>query len=140
MNNKVKENTLVKRISPAGTELVGRVRWVNEKGEAGITYIEPDSYKGSAQVVDVEELEVIQNDMEGDLKDVPTKDLISAIKRLRGMRAPKKPATRKAYTKKASAKSKLDALLAGGGEELDGLIAKAIKEIKEEGGDKKDGD
>ena len=133
MNNEVKENTLVKRISPAGTELVGRVRWVNEKGEAGITYIEPESYKGSAQVVDVEELEVIQNDIEGDLKDVPTKDLISAIKRLRGMRLPKKPATRKAYTKKTSAKSKLDAMFATGGEELDGLIAKAIKEIKEEG-------
>ncbi len=140
MNNEVKENTLVKRISPAGTELIARVRWVNDKGEAGVTYISPDSYKGSAQVVDIEELEVIQNNIEGDLKDVPTKDLIAAIKRLRGMRLPKKPTTRKAYIRKTSAKSKLDTLFAEGGNELDELIQKAIKEIKEEGGDKKGGD
>ena len=139
MNNKVKENTLVKRMSPARTECVARVRWVKD-GQAGITYNFPDSYKGSAQVVDIEELEVIQNNIEGDLKDVPTKDLIAAIKRLRGMRLPKKPTTRKAYIRKTSAKSKLDTLFAEGGNELDELIQKAIKEIKEEGGDKKDGD
>ena len=132
MNNKVKENTLVKRMSPAGTECIGRVRWVNEKGQAGITYNFPDSYKGSAQVVDVEELEVIQNNIEGDLKDVPTKDLIAAIKRLRGMRLPKKPTTRGLRTRKTSIKSKLDALFAEGGNVLDELIQKAMSEIKEE--------
>ena len=141
MNNKVKENTLVKRISPAGTECVARVRWVNEKGEAGVTYLSPDSFKGSAQVVDIEELEVIQNDIEGDLKDMSTKDLIAAVKRLRGMRLPKKLATRSPHTRKTSVKSKLDALFAEGGNVLDGLIQRAVKEIKEEeGGDKKDGD
>lgn len=36
MSNEVKENTIVKRISSAGEELIGRVRWVNEKGDAGI--------------------------------------------------------------------------------------------------------
>ena len=139
MNNEVKENTLVKRISPAGTELIARVRWVNEKGEAGVTYISPDSYKGSAQVVGVEGLEVIQEDKGKDLKDVPTEDLIAAIKRLRGMRLPKNPTTRSLRARKTSAKSKLDALLAEGGNVLDELIQKAIEEIKEEGGDKKDG-
>ena len=132
MNNKVKENTLVKRISPAGTECVARVRWVNEKGEAGVTYLSPDSYKGSAQVVDIEELEVIQNDIEGDLKDMSTKDLIAAVKRLRGMRLPKKLATRSPRIRKTSVKSKLDALFAEGGNVLDGLIQRAVKEIKEE--------
>ena len=136
----VKENDIVKRMSPAGTDLIARVRWVNEKGEAGVTYISPDSYKGSAQVVDVERLEVIQNNIEGDLKDVPTKDLIAAIKRLRGMRLPKNPTTRSPRARKTSIKSKLDALLAEGGNVLDELIQKAIEEIKEEGGDKKDGD
>lgn len=132
MNGEIKENDIVKRISPTGTECVARVRWVNDKGEAGVTYITPDSYKGSAQVVAVEELEVIQESMGKDLKDVPTTDLIAAIKRLRGMRTPKKPATRRASTRKQSVKSKLDMLFEEGGDALDGLVARAIKEIKEE--------
>lgn len=132
MNDEIKENTLVKRMSPAGTELTARVRWVNDKGEAGVTYITPDHWAGSAQVVDMEELEVIQGNMEEDLKDVPTKELIVAITRLRGARLPKKPATRKPSTRKKSVKSKLDTLFAEGGEVLDDLIAKAVKEIKEE--------
>ena len=135
MNNEVKENTLVKRISPAGTELIARVRWVKD-GQAGITYNFPDSYKGSAQVVDVEGLEVIQEDKGKDLKDVPTKDLIAAIKRLRGMRLPKNSTTRSPRARKTSIKSKLDALLAEGGNVLDELIQKAIEEIKEEKGGK----
>ena len=134
MNNEVKENTLVKRISPAGTVLTARVRWVNEKGEAGVTYITPDSYKGSAQVVDVDELEVLQGDIKEDLKDVSTKDLIAAITRLRGARVPKKPAARKASVRKKSAKTKLDKLLAEGGSELDNLVQKAVRELKEEEG------
>ncbi len=81
MNNKVKENTLVKRISPAGTECVARVRWVNEKGEVGVTYLSPDSFKGSAQVVEIEELEVIQNDIQGDTGDQHKhRDAIPAVK------------------------------------------------------------
>lgn len=132
MNNEVKENTLVRRMSPAGTPLIARVRWVNDKGEAGVTYIAPESYKDSAQVVDVDELEVIQENMGKDLKDVPTKDLVAAITRLRGMRLPKKPTARKASVRKQSAKSKLDAVLAEGGEALNELIAKAAKELKEE--------
>ena len=135
MNNEVKENTLVKRISPAGTVLTARVRWVNEKGEAGVTYITPDSYSGSAQVVDVDELEVIQEDIREDLKDVSTKDLIAAITRLRGMRMPAKLTTRKTSVGKKVRKSKLDKLLEEGGSELDALLAKAAKELKEEGGD-----
>ena len=136
MNNEVKENTLVKRISPTGTLLTARVRWVNEKGEAGVTYITPDSYKGSAQVVDVDELEVLQGDIKEDLKDVSTKDLIAAITRLRGARVPKKPTARKTFVRKKSNKTKLDKLLAEGGAELDALVQKAIRELKEEGGDK----
>lgn len=132
MNNEVKENTLVKRISPAGTELTARVRWVNEKGEAGITYITPDSYKGSAQVVDTDELKVIQGDIKEDLKDVSTKDLIAAITRLRGARMPKKLTMRKTSIRKKSAKSKLDKLFEEGGSELDALVQKAVKELKEE--------
>ena len=132
MNNQVKENTLVRRISPTGTDLVARVRWVYDKGEAGVTYLAPDSWKDSAQVVDIKELEVIQEDMGKDLQYVPTKDLIAAITRLRGMRLPKKPTTRKASVRKQSTKSKLDALLAEGGSELDELLARAKKEIKEE--------
>ena len=134
MSNEVKENTLVRRISPAGTELTARVRWVNEKGEAVVTYITPDSYKGSAQVVDVDELEVIQGDIKEDLKDVSTKDLIAAITRLRGARMPKKLTIRKASVRKKSNKSKLDKLLAEGGSELDNLVQKAVRELKEEGG------
>jgi hypothetical protein len=132
MNNTVKENTLVKRISPSGTELVARVRWVNEKGEAGVTYLSPDSWKGGAQVVDVSELEVIREDMGEDLKDVPTKDLVAAITRLRGMRLPKRVSARKTSTKRKSVKSKLDILFEAGGSELDSLVARAVKEIKEE--------
>lgn len=134
MNNEVKENTLVKRISPTGTVLTARVRWVNEKGEAGVTYITPDSYSGSAQVVDVDELEVIQEDIGGDLKDVSTKDLIAAITRLRGARVPKKPTARKTSVRKKSNESRLDKLFAEGGAELDALVQKAIRELKEEGG------
>ena len=134
MENEVKENTLVKRISPTGTVLTARVRWVNEKGEAGVTYITPDSYKGSAQVVDVDELEVLQGDIKEDLKDVSTKDLIAAITRLRGARVPKKPAARRTSVRKKSNESKLDKLLAEGGSELDNLVQKAIRELKEEAG------
>ena len=133
MNNKVKENDIVRRISPAGTDLVARVRWVNEKGEAGVTYIAPDSWKGGAQVVDIEELEVIQEGMGQDLKDVPKEDLIAAIKRLRGIRTPKGASARK--TSKRAIKSKLDVLFEEGGSKLDGLVARAIKEIKEEEGE-----
>jgi len=128
----VKENTLVKRISSNGTELTARVRWVNEKGDAGITYLTPEVYAGGGEVVNVDELEVIREDTGVDLKDVPTKDLIAAITRLRGMRLPKKTTERKTYKRKA-AKSKLDTLFETGGSELDALIAKAIQEIKEEG-------
>lgn len=132
MNNEVKENTTVKRINSAGEELIGRVRWVNEKGDAGVTYIAPDSYKGSAQVVRVEELEVIQGDIGKDLKDVPMTDLVAAITRLRSMRLPKKLATRGPSTRKQAAKSKLDVLFKEGGGALDALIQRAVKEIKEE--------
>ena len=132
MSEEVKENSLVNRISPAGTHCTARVRWVNDKGEAGVTYIAPDSYKGSAQVVDVSELTVIQSDMKEDLKDVPTEDLITAITRLRGARLPKKLAARSPSTRKKSVKSKLSLLLAEGGDALDALLARAAKEKKEE--------
>ena len=135
MNNKVKENDVVKRMSPAGTELVARVRWVNDKGEAGITYLSPEKWEGTAQVIDVDELKVVKEGM-GDLTHTSTKELIAAITRLRGMRLPKRPTARKPSARKKSAKSKLDALFAEGGEVLDELIARAAKEIREEEGDK----
>jgi len=69
-----------------------------------------------------------------DLKDVPTPDLIAAIKRLRGMRTPKGTSARK--TSKRAIKSKLDILFGEGGSKLDGLIERAVKEIREEGGNK----
>lgn len=136
MNNEIKENTLVRRFSPSGTELTARVRWVNDKGEAGVTYITPEAWQGSAQVVSVDELEILQENITGDLKDVSTSNLIKAITRLRGMRMPAKLPTRRASTGKKARKSKLDKLLAEGGSELDGLLQKAVKELKEEGGDK----
>lgn len=134
MNKEVKENDLVKRISPTGTVLTARVRWVNEKGEAGVTYITPEAWQGGAQVVNVKELEVIQGNIKEDLSDVPTKDLITAITRLRGMRMPAKLTTRKTSVGKKARKSKLDKLLEEGGAELDNLVQKAIRELKEEGG------
>ena len=134
MNNEVKENDLVKRVSPSGTVLTARVRWVNEKGEAGVTYITPEAWQGGAQVVDVKELEVIQGNIKEDLKDVSTKDLIAAITRLRGARVPKKPTARKTSVRKKSNKSKLDKLFAEGGSELDNLVQKAVRELKEEEG------
>ena len=142
MNNEVKENAIVERMSPAGTKLLARVRWVNEKGEAGVTYITPDSYAGSAQVVDVEELTLIDEEMGEVLKYTSTEELKKAITRLRGMRMPAKLATRGTSTraKKLTRKSELQSIMEKAGGELDGLIARAIKEIKEEGGDKEDGD
>jgi len=132
----VKENDIVKRVSPTGVNLVARVRWVNEKEEAGLTYLSPDSWKGSAQVVDLDELEVVKEGI-GDLKNTSTKDLIAAINRLRGARLPKKLAARKSYKrKKKTTKDKLEALFAKGGDELDALIAKAAKEIRDEKGGK----
>jgi len=133
MNNEVKENTLVSKVSPTGTYCTARVRWVNEKGDAGITFITPESHKGGAEVVSVDELTVIQGDIKEDLKDVPIEDLIAAITRLRGARLPKKLSARKPSTRKKSTKSKLDTLLAEGGSELDALIARAAKEIRDEG-------
>jgi len=130
----VKENDIVKRISPTGTDLVARVRWVNEKGEAGVTYISPEAWKGSAQVVDLDELEVVKEGI-GDLQNTSTKDLIAAINRLRGARLPKKLSPRKPYKRKKKTKEdKLNELFAEGGSELDALIARAAKEIREEGG------
>lgn len=134
MNNEIKENDVVKRISPSGTHLVARVRWVNDKGEAGITYLSPEKWEGNAQVVDIEELEVVQNGM-GDLTNTSTKELIDAITRLRGARLPKKLAARGTSTRKKAVKTKLDVLFEEGGAALDDLIQKAVKEIrKEEGG------
>ena len=132
MDNKIKENTFVSRISPTGTHCTARVRWVNEKGEAGITYITPDSYAGTAQVVDVDELTALQNDIIEDLKDVPKEDLIAAITRLRGARLPKKLAARRPSTRKKSVKSKLSLVLAEGGDALDALLIRAAKEKREE--------
>lgn len=129
--SEIKENDVVKRMSPSGTHLVARVRWVNDKGEAGITYLSPEKWEGTAQVVDIEELEVVQNGM-GDLTKTSTKELIAAITRLRGARLPKKLAVRGTSTRKKAAKSKLDAILAEGGGALDALLAQAAKEIKEE--------
>lgn len=134
MSNEIKENDIVRRMSPSGTPLIARVRWVNDKGEAGITYLSPEKWEGSAQVVDVEELEVVQNGM-GDLTKTNTKELIAAITRLRGMRLPKKLTARSPSTK-----SKLDVLFKEGGEVLDGLIQRAVKEIKEEEAGEKSGD
>ena len=137
MSEEVKENDIVKRISPTGTELLARVRWVNEKGEAGVTYVAPESWEGGAQVVDVDELEVVEEAIGEELKHATKAELIAAITRLRSMRLPKKSTTRKASTRKLSVKSKLDTLFAEGGSELDTLIQKAVKEIREEekGGD-----
>lgn len=136
-----KENDIVKHINHAGTECIARVRWVNEKGEAGVTFLSPESHKGSAQVVAVEELEVLRGNIQEDLKDVPTEELIAAINRLRNMRLPKKQTTFKTSITKRSTKSKLDALFAEGGETLSNLIAKAIEEIKlEKGGGETNGD
>jgi hypothetical protein len=132
MKDEVKENTIVEMTTSTGIVCTARVRWVNDKGQAGITYIAPDSHKGAASVVEVEELEVIQRDMGEDLKDVPTKDLVAAITRLRSGRLPKKMSARKPSVRKQSVKSKLDALFAEGGDGLDALITKAVKEIKEE--------
>ena len=134
MGNEVKENDLVKRVSPSGTVLTARVRWVNEKGEAGVTYITPEAWQGGAQVVNTDELEIIQGNIKEDLSDVPTKDLITAITRLRGMRMPAKLTTRKTSVGKKVRKSKLNKLLEEGGAELDNLVQKAIRELKEEGG------
>ena len=132
MNNEVKENDIVKRISPAGTECIARVRWVNDKGEAGVTYLAPENWEGSAQVVDVEELEVIKEGMGKDLKYVPTEELKAAITRLRSMRLPKRLAAHRPSVGKKSVRSKLDVLFAEGGGALDELITRAVKEIKEE--------
>lgn len=135
VSEEVKENDVIKRISPTGTECIARVRWVNEKGEAGVTYLAPEKWEGSAQVVGVEELEVMEEGL-GDLTNTSTEELITAITRLRGMRLPKKLSARKPSTRKKSIKSKLDTLFEEGGSELDSLIQKAIRELKEEGGDK----
>ena len=132
MTNEIKENDVVKRISPAGTDLLARVRWVNEKGEAGVTYLAPNSYEGSAQVVDVDELEVIKEGMGKELKYVPTEELKAAITRLRGMRAPKQLAARKPRVRKLTRKSELQQIMEKAGDGLDGLIARAVKEIREE--------
>lgn len=142
MNNEIKENAIVERTSPAGTKLLARVRWVNEKGEAGVTYIAPDSYAGSAQVVDVEELTLIDKEMGEALKYTSTEELKKAITRLRGMRMPSQVTRRTSTrTRKLTRKSELQSIMEKAGGELDGLITRAIKELKEEeGGDKKDGD
>ena len=131
MKDEVRENDVVEHITHGGTKCIARVRWVKD-GQAGVTYNFPDSHKGGASVVSVEDLTVMQRDIGDELKYASTEDLIAAIKRLRGMRLPKKPTTRKAYIRKTSAKSKLDALFAEGGNVLDELIQKAISEIKEE--------
>lgn len=128
----IKENAIVERMSPAGTKLLARVRWVNEKGEAGVTYIAPDSYQGSAQVVDVEELTLIDEEMGKVLKYTSTEELKKAITRLRDMRMPANLATRSPRAKKLTRKSELQSIMEKAGGELDGLIARAIKEIKEE--------
>lgn len=135
MNNEVKENDIIEMTTSTGIVCIARVRWVNDEGQVGVTYIAPDSHKGAASVVEVEELTVLQRDIKEDLKDVPTKDLIAAITRLRSGRLPKKMATRKTSVGKKSAKSRLDKLFEEGGSELDNLIQKAIRELKEEGGD-----
>ena len=134
MKDEVKENDIVEMITSTGVVCTARVRWVNDKGQAGVTYLAPDSHKGAASVVEVEELKVIQKGMGRVLKDVSTKDLIAAITRLRGARVPKKPTARKTSVRKKSNESKLDKLLAEGGAELDALVQKAIRELKEEGG------
>ena len=131
MSEEIKENDVVRRLSPAGTHLVARVRWVNDKGEAGITYLSPEKWEGSAQVVDTEELEVVKIGM-GDLTKTSTKELIDAITRLRGARLPKKPSVRGPSTRKKSTRSKLNDLLAEGGSQLDALLERAAKELKEE--------
>ena len=132
MSNKVKENDVVKRISPTGTDLLARVRWVNEKGEAGVTYLAPDSWAGSAQVVEVDELEVVKEGIGEELKYSTKAELIAAIGRLRKMRLPKKTATRRASTRKPSVKSKLDMLFAEGGDAFADIIKRTVKEMKEE--------
>ena len=131
MNNEVKENDIVKRVSPAGTNLVAKVRWVNDEGEAGVTYLTPDNFAGTAQVVDVNELKVVEEGL-GDLTNTSTKELIAAITRLRAMRLPKKPLARGPSVRKKSVKSKLDALFAEGGDAFTDIIRKTVKKIREE--------
>ena len=132
MKDEIRENDIVEVTLTTGGTATARVRWVNEKKQAGITYIAPDVYKGSASVVSVDELEVIQRDIGEELKYASLEELKAAVKRLRGMRLPKKPATRRAYTRKKSVRSKLDALFEGGGDALDSLIKRAVQEIKDE--------
>ena len=132
MKDEVRENDIVEVTLTTGGTATARVRWVNEKRQAGITYIAPDVYKGSASVVSVDELEVIQRDIGEKLKYASNDELKTAIKRLRGMRLPKQQAIRKASTKRRSVRSKLDALFEEGGDALDTLIKKAVQEIKDE--------
>lgn len=142
MKEEIREGDVVEVTLPTGNKGTARVRWVNEEGQAGITYIAPDSHKGGATVIGINELEVIQRDMGEVLKYASVDELKDAITRLRGMRMPKKLATRgtSTRTRKLSQKSVLETLMEKAGGELDGLIARAIKEIKDEkGGDKEDG-
>jgi hypothetical protein len=134
MNNEVKENDIVEMTTSTGIVCTARVRWVNDEGQAGVTYIAPDSHKGGASVVEVGELKVLHGNIKEDLKDVPTKDLIAAITRLRSGRLPKKLSIRRTSTRKKSTKTKLDKLLEDNDNVLDEFIAKAVKELKEEEG------
>lgn len=133
MNN-IRENDLVEITAGMGTVCTARVRWVNEEGQAGITYFSPESHKGGASVVMVSELTLLQRGIGEQLKGVSDKALIAAITRLRGMRLPKKmSSTRRTLSTKEPRKTKLDTILSDGGSLLDDLLRK-IKE--EEGGDK----
>ena len=128
--NTIHENDLVEITSEMGTICTGRVRWVNEEGQAGITYLSPENHRGGASVVMVSELTLLQRSIGEQLKDVSTDTLIAAITRLRGMRLPKKLSARtpSARVKKEKV-SKLQQILDEGG----GVLNDLIRKIKEEG-------
>ena len=134
----VKKNDIVKKISPAGEELTAKVCWVNDEGEVGITYLSPDTYKGAAGIVSVDEVEVIQESPIEDLSQVSTSELIEAINRLREARLPKRMSTRtpraKKSRKKKTMEEKVQDILKEDENKLDALIERAIREIKAEGG------
>lgn len=131
MKEEIRENDIVTKTNVGGTKCTARVRWVNDKGQVGVTYLAPDNYAGSAQVVDVEELELVERGSGEKLKTASIAELKAAIARLRPMRLPKKRAARKASARRTP-KTKLDVLFEEGGVALDNLIQKAVTEIREE--------
>ena len=99
-----------------GTECTAKVNWV-EGAEAGITFINPEEYKGGASVVLVKDCMVLVSYAETKRFDagiaaLSDEELRESIQRLRGLRFPKKPSTRPSAVKKVSSARTKDRELA----------------------------